>query len=100
MAAGKNFLVREGSQSSRSFFSQRPSPNHGTSDVLVERRSQWRQFLEAAHIAAGQCVLKIFPRDLHTSEYFSRNRKGIKGKKTYTFDAGDGDVVLGMCVYP
>lgn len=49
-------------------------------------------------VPVGRCVLKIFPRDLHSSEQLARSRKGIKGKKTYTFDAED--VVPGMCVYP
>lgn len=83
-------------------FSQRPSANHGTSDVLVEKKIKVEgvsgQLLGTAHIAAHQCALKIFPRNLHTSEHFARSRKGIKGKKTYTFDAGA--IVPGMCVYP
>lgn len=56
------------------------------------------QLLGTAHMAAGQCVLETFPRDLHTSEHWARSRRGIKGKKTCTFDAGD--IVPGMCVYP
>lgn len=81
--------------------SQRPSPNHGTSDVLAEKipgEGVSGQLLGTARVAAGQCVLQILPRNLHTSDHFARSRKGMKGKKTCTFDAGD--IVPGMCVYP